>query len=619
MTDLIGSYFFLITRDSLCKCIYSGFLIIIEPCDSKFLIKKNKTCAEDFQKIILDMANNDSFKTSAIMFYYLTLRKIVTFINSILNIFYFPPIPLTPLLTAIVLLMDLEDQVTVLTAASSASMTKSHVFFTFASNPYDTSQNNVNGISSSRALGDVFSSDPDNKDINILESLLIIAPSFPEGSATSGGGPGDGVGDANLRRRRAVRTSDMTSKILGPEEDGDQTGNDEKYSLEKRYPDMSNSVLNSVDSISFHVSDGIKDVGHTDKLSSVLRHYNNQNVRDNSLRKFHFLRQHSFHNKSLLFIPEIQTKEGSVISQHVKDLDNLIGSTQNPFKKNHHGQTTRALFHQLPATTDRDSSQYPSSRAESEKPPSPLLFQTQSSENKNKAVSSQIFAQTRGHKVKKGYTGSEVPSSPYQFLSSPISKQTPLLFIPEWDTNSHRYSNQDSAHTSLHSAQMVKNSNLQITSNKLSSVDNHHDNAMASSVDLHRERRAIESFVASDSDVDAIYDIVLLLSVGVHKHAMMHGDIPTPSQFMDAVENLTVQGRMGEISIGQDHQVAYDFKVYDFNVGQGVMEVKLSYHTSGQEEWTLSEDLGIAWPDNHVPSPDECFKQVPGCNDGGFC
>ncbi|RUS85417.1 hypothetical protein EGW08_006808 [Elysia chlorotica] len=540
--------------------------------------------------------------------------------------------------------MDVEDQLTVLAAASSLSLTRNHVFFTFAFNPYDATQNSVPGVPPARTLSDVFKADPQNKGINILESLLVIAPEFPTGSGISGsGGAGDGADGVNLRRRRDVRFKSMPSSIddtVGEGLTGFNLRSNNHYRstsfedepLENKSDDILSTVTNYVDPIAYHDSNNVKDVRKVEKISSSVGQNDIPNVLSNTVNSLYSTRQHSFQNKSLLYIPEaITSKKSSVISQLGKNPGKTVDtnrdsishnlkfqtpSTQNPYDKNHLRHTTLERLHQNLQKSDMKPSNAPRLKLDSKVPTSSLLFHTPI--NKEERIlsgdfSDRTFAQARGQKVKRGYTGSKIPPSLYKHLPSALPKSIPLLFTPELDSNSNKNSNQASKRTKTISVKMDANPNLQKTSRLAPpAVHSYHGNAD----DLHREKRAIQAFMASEPDVDAIYDTVLLISLGVHKHAAITGAIPTPNQFMDAVENLTVQGRLGQISVGVDRQVAYDFKVYDFDASQGTMEIKMAYQRSGLDQWTLSKDLGISWPDSHVPEPDECFKQVPGCNDG---
>ncbi|GFR96305.1 hypothetical protein ElyMa_006294700 [Elysia marginata] len=539
--------------------------------------------------------------------------------------------------------MDVEDQLTVLAAASALSMTKSHVFFAFATNPYDQSQNTVRGISSSRTLAEVFTSDPQNQNLNILESLLIIAPTFPGGSnSASTGGAGDGVGDDNLRRRK--RDVQVTARTSGIDQDSDDhllyisenlsdTARSEAIEPEDGSVDIVNNGFKPRKSIS-RQSNSVKDNKHKgmQPLSSLNTHIP-QN--DNNENKQLVSPEISAHRNSLRYIPEYHIEQDPKTAEtlHEKETEKEMGTEQNSKyrdinalkvltkRKSNRKQKlykTSATFLENQNRFDNDTGHVV------QKFRNPTVLRMQLSRDNNVDTYSDTLAQAQGQKVKQDYTERGHLSSQVKLASSKSLTPQPLLFHSEHRQDFNTLFNQveKRSYASYHgdpkqihlrkpSSQMDSS-----VSGKIYPSVSRGNLDIALSSDLHRERRAAQTYVASDTDLDSIYDNVLLICLGVYNHVNLHGAIPSPTQFLDAVVNLTLQGRLGEISVGQGHQVAYDFQVFDFDAGQGSMEGKLTYRTSGEEEWTLSQDLGIAWPDSYFPGPDECFKQVPGCNDG---
>lgn len=86
---------------------------------------------------------------------------------------------LVSLLSAVVLLMDVDDQLSVLAAASGLSMTTKHAYFSFATSPYDSSNQNMIGLRPGKAVEPKYLNDTIAKNVNILESLFVISVLFP--------------------------------------------------------------------------------------------------------------------------------------------------------------------------------------------------------------------------------------------------------------------------------------------------------------------------------------------------------------------------------------------------------------------------------------------------------
>ena len=607
--------------------------------------------------------------------------------------------------------MDVEDQLTVLAAASTLSMTKSHVFFTFAANPYDASLNSVRGIPSSRTLESVYSSDPENQNINILESLLIIAPDFPDGSAgASLGAEGTGgVEDAQIRRRRDVRvrprrmgavrdSRDRLSRLFHYKESGSKNYDVNKNEIDNKK--LNTAAVRSLDFGSLDIPDNVGNPGKFESDPSKLSQKHISKSGGKNIINVQLLPQHQPSNKSLFYIPEghlKQSKHNKTIRPVIEtnnDIDVSTGSKNHditfqrllpskPLLQNHQGAISKlSVSQQGPVEIGRNIPHPTVTSGLSRRPPSSVTFQSQSGSgapSPNAGASSPVLAQAQGQKVTGRDSRNGLLSTPYMLFMSAMSKLSPLLFESDDKRNSNTNHNQanrgdarlnlgldgssDSIPRTYRTVKKPKNASPfgqpdgsegqnsvktkgpmpvvrpSLTSETSAGPESHtrrnsvlerpklvsqhvsSRNAFVPSrvtrapAELLRERRATDTFVASASDLLSIYDNVLLLCLAVHKYVESNGAIPNPSQFMDAVVDLSLEGRSGRINVGQGHQVAYNFKVYDFDSGQGTMEAKLAYQVSGEDQWTVAENEGISWPGGHLPSPDECFKQVPGCND----
>ncbi|GFN89185.1 hypothetical protein PoB_001569100 [Plakobranchus ocellatus] len=479
--------------------------------------------------------------------------------------------------------MDKADQLTVLLAASSLSMTKSHAFFSFAPSPYDLTYNSVLGISPADALNGQFNNDPQNPDLNILESLLVIAPTFPgtgRGENASSDAS-DGVTGSSLRRKR-----DLYFTM-------DQRGDN---SLEDLIQKHSNPFPSS-----------LKDNDASDRVKAP--------------------------NRTLLYVPEENIKHRAdslvpgvsdfrysqnprprKIQDEVLNFQKDIGESQernkvndekvSNFKENSGFFKDKSAL--SPLTENKDLSNDRIRRAEE------MTTMSYSSSNivsiagkrdstllaNRKNLNLQFYTKNR-NRLK--------PST--SFLSSvfqPVGKlaQPLIRAITGHGDEKHNKGGKFDVEDQIE-LPAITNFFKEYSRNKSSS-----------STDLRREKRATETFVATESDLDAIYDYVLLICLAVHQYAAVHGSVPLAGTLLDTITNVTFQGHQGEISVGPDHEVAYDFQVYDFDVAQGVMESKLTYSVAGENEWTLSDSMDIAWPGGVVPPEDECFKQLPGCNDG---
>ncbi|CAG5134652.1 unnamed protein product, partial [Candidula unifasciata] len=130
-----------------------------------------------------------------------------------------------------------------------------------------------------------------------------------------------------------------------------------------------------------------------------------------------------------------------------------------------------------------------------------------------------------------------------------------------------------------------------------------------------RSKRDIETYIPSGADSSATYDLVFLLAYAVHLLTKTTNSVPFTDQLIASMANLSFPGHSGRFEIDPGQQVSFDFQVYDFNVTAGAMKPTVYYLAASSETWVLGQQHPLRWPGGIILSPDECFKQQPGCDD----
>lgn len=133
---------------------------------------------------------------------------------------------------------------------------------------------------------------------------------------------------------------------------------------------------------------------------------------------------------------------------------------------------------------------------------------------------------------------------------------------------------------------------------------------------LLRSKRDVEKYNVSVADLLAIYDTVFLLAYAVHLQERRSLTVPFSDDLVASITNFTFPGSSGNFRIDSDQQVSFDFSLYDFNVTAGEMQPRVYYEAVSSTSWKLNKRLRLIWPGGIVLPGDECFKRVPGCNDG---
>lgn len=439
-----------------------------------------------------------------------------------ISLLFFPP-------TVVLLLMDVNDQLSVLEAASSLSMTTEHAFFTFTKTPYDGKAQSVLGLNPDEMLHQRFFNDTSAPGVSIFDSLFVIAYSFPAYNSTN---------SSALETVRIKR--DVNNNIDFPSFQSNRITSTNQQILLRR----KRNLYSSPDDGNYFTKNDT----------------NIENVTASKEKSQEMLNRHQS--------DEITDKKETVSPPVDKMLQQLQGYTESI-------HSTQASF--------EDSLSVAQARRIQDN-------------NADSVFGSSDIKKSQNNKEDVNITGSNNPNSVHQLNTSSDSLE-----------NNVKPKTSDSL--------IFESENHILASN--SDVDRqsvlHLHLALAAKF---RSKRDIEPYTPSATDLSATYDLVFLLSYAVHLQAKTTNKVPVSEEFIASLANLSFPGRSGIFAIDPEQQVSFDFKVYDFNVTAGVMKPMIHYRATSSRTWVLEEEHPLRWPGGIILSPDECFKQLPGCDEG---
>ncbi|XP_005104815.1 uncharacterized protein LOC101858123 [Aplysia californica] len=493
----------------------------------------------------------------------------------------------------VVLFLDIDDQLTILARASAKEMTKHHIFFSFPRTPYDPTSLSLLALTPPITGQGRFSADATTQGINIFESVFVVTPTFPPEATVSSANSTDTQSGSRRRRRRRRRRSTEAAgggtplyfasgreshnvvmnkhhgggdgrrenRLVGKGQVGQGALQTLTYRQRKKDPHFDfppeNSETVSKDS-------GEKSYKNRDKNCSGENGGKNRNI---------FLPDITY--KTLPSSPMFDRPRSPI--RVGKDVEYVVQSDTQAISSINQALSPGVY---VPTKRSSENKPFPFAQARNRRP----LFED---------VKHQIPQFVKG-----GSSGAVKQSEDSSTLDTSRDKVSHTGSSPQ-RPNTLLFESEDSSHSVLDTDILEKDK----------------DEPSSPSSSKLRYKREIQKFVASGSDLSAIYDAVYLVSLAALRVASNSSSVPSGEQLIRSVYDQTFPGDLGQFTIDQQQAVLFDFVLYDFNSSSGTFHPRVFYEAVSSSDWLLTEQGAISWPGTIVPG-DECYKQMPNCNEG---